>query len=275
VRGDPGFGGQIDRLSSEIGIVGKDAWCYTPEGYLYFMSQDGVYQMAPGCGSTPRSISREILPEELLAIPSTSTVCMAYDVRLRLIHLVITPASAGSPTHYLLDVKTTQNDSGGSASFWPITVNSSYDAFSMVARRDKISSNSVVYWGCRDGYIRNFQASLAQDDGTNYTSYIQIGPLKLSGDDYHDGILHELVCSLAYNSGAVSWQVKVGLSAEEAANATSRKAGVFSNAGFNPTVRPRLSGGAAFIRLGNQDNNSEWALESLSVLIERGGRRRM
>ncbi|MBK7363158.1 MAG: hypothetical protein IPJ01_12785 [Micavibrio sp.] len=77
LRGDPAYGGQIDNLSHNIGIVDKFAWTYVPNvsadnsGTLIFLSLDGVYMLGAGCGaSEPISISREKMPEELLHVDS-------------------------------------------------------------------------------------------------------------------------------------------------------------------------------------------------------------
>lgn len=92
MRSDPKIGGRITELSKEIGAVDCLAWCYTAEGYLFWLSLDGLYVMAPGCGGTPQSVSREKLPENLLNIDrSQYTVTMRYDVRDRGLHLFVTP----------------------------------------------------------------------------------------------------------------------------------------------------------------------------------------
>ena len=276
LRGDPGYGGEMDRLSPEIGIIGKDAWCYTPEGYLYFMSQDGLYMMPLGCGATPISVSRERLPQEFLAIASTVTVVMEYDVLHRMIYISLTPASAGSPTHWALDVKMLSNrDSGASASFWPMTVHSNYDPFSMVSRRNTISAYSTTYWGCRDGYIRRFQSDLAQDDSTAFTAYVWLGPLKVAGNDWDEGMLYEIVCTLAASSGDVSWAVKTGKDAQECNSASDMYTGTFDVAGLNYAEQPMVRGGAVMVKLSNGEANTRWALELLAATIGPVGKRRV
>jgi len=68
LRGDPGFGGTVDNISRHIGCLGPSAWCVTPEGLIVFMSQDGLYVLPAGCQASehPTSLSREMLPEELV-----------------------------------------------------------------------------------------------------------------------------------------------------------------------------------------------------------------
>lgn len=275
LRGDPGYGGRLDRLSPEIGVIGPNAYCYTPEGICYFMSQDGIYQMNAPCGSVPRSISRELLPESLLNISSTDTVSMAYSVRYRGIYVFVSPSTAASPTHYFIDVKMLGNgDSGASAAFFPMTVPSNCDAFTLHAKRDMRSDYDTVMIGCRDGYIRRFDRSVKQDDGTNFSWYFDLGPINLS-DGYYQGLVGELVATLGSGSGPVNWALRVGDSAEQAFNATATASGTFTVAGMNPTERPRLSGGACVLRLSNKDANTYAAFESLVFTRDRGGKLRL
>lgn len=277
LRGDPSFGGRLDRLSPEIGVVGPNAYCYTPEGVLYFMSRDGLYAMPPGCGATPQSVSREKLPEELLNIASTATVSMAYSLKERAIYLSISSSSAGSSTHYWLDVKQTDNsDSGFGAAFFPMTYQTAHDPFTLHAIRDRTSAYSTVMLGCRDGYLRVFKNDLEQDDGSNaITSFVEFGPIDLAGDGFSDGMLHEIHVTLAANSGSVACAARTADSAEQAFNATALFTHTFSTAGRNATTRPRLSGTAAVIRLTNGASNDEWALEALTLVTEKGGRLRL
>ena len=69
MRGDPGFGGTVDNLSHHIGCLGPNAACITPNGSIYWMSQDGLYKMPGGCNASTEgitSVSRELIPEELV-----------------------------------------------------------------------------------------------------------------------------------------------------------------------------------------------------------------
>ena len=278
LRGDPGSGGTLDRLSDVIGVVGPNAWCYTPEEFLYFMSQDGVYQMAPGCGSVPRSVSREVLPQEFLLVATREgIVSMAYNVQLRMILVAVSfeDSSAYDEVHYWLDVKHTQNqDTGASAAFWPITCNSDIDPFCLITRKtlDGYAYQNILI-GSRDGYLRHDIPDVAYDGANTFATKIWLGPYLV--DDISDSMIHELICSLAADSGPVVWEVKVGKSAEQCLDATPIAAGTFWNAGFNPSARPRIRGGAIMVKLSGRYLGQRWALESLTAMIERLGRRRM
>jgi hypothetical protein len=69
MRGDPGFGGTVDNISRHVGCLGQNAWCITPEGFIVWLSGDGLYMMPGGCSATTdgvKSLSREKMPEELV-----------------------------------------------------------------------------------------------------------------------------------------------------------------------------------------------------------------
>src|SRR5688572_12353546 len=93
MRGDPAFGGQIQPLSKEIGVLGRFAWCHAPARLdaagprlFIYLSQDGLYVVPAGCDNdlTPQSMSREKLPEELVNLsPDTYDVSLAYSVKDR------------------------------------------------------------------------------------------------------------------------------------------------------------------------------------------------
>lgn len=84
-RGNPTSGGILERLCYGIGITNAGAWCKTaPDDWTYFMSTDGLYRMAPGCGTTPVSVSREKIPDDLKSVDGvTVKAYLTYDVTYR------------------------------------------------------------------------------------------------------------------------------------------------------------------------------------------------
>lgn len=268
IRGDPAFGGQADIISQEIGIVDRGAWCTTPDGVMVFLSQDGLYAMPKGCaaGNAPESLSREQCPLELLNVDkSTTTVSMAYDVYARGIHIFLTPASAGTPTHWWFDWET--------KGFWKVTVHSNYDPFCAHSRKNAVSDHSTVMLGCRDGYIRRFQTNLAADDSTNFTSYVFFGPFGESAG-MHDTSLDEMAVTLAQDSGDVDWEIRTADCAEDAFEATAQESGEFTIAGRNNNVNPRVRGAASYIKLSNGESGVAWGFEGGVAKFNKRGKTR-
>jgi hypothetical protein len=281
LRGDPLAGGSLDDLSFHTGCVSSGAWCYDPEGYLFILGSDGLYVMPPGCGSTPSAVSRELLPEELMGInPTNYEVCMAYDLRFRGIHLSVSYRSSGTSVHYFIDTKTTrggQNGGSATAAFWPMSYDATHEPFSMFSRltwQPTSTNESPVLWGCRDGYTRRWNRSLAQDDGAiPITSYCDYGPIMLAAPGY-EGILRDFDCIPAANSGDVDVGLRVAKTAEAAFNASAFSTHEFNSPGLNPKARPMARGGAAILRATNGEANTSWSVEDMRIRRDYAGPQR-
>ena len=252
MTGDPALGGTARKLDSEIGILDKNSWCMTAGGYLFFMSHDGVYVMPPGCGTSPTSVSRELLPDELMNIdPASKVVTMVYDLRFRGVHLFI---FGGSNTdHWFIDIKTRLEGDQITAAFWPVSYQVAHGASACHARRNNISGQSNVIFGGNDGYLRHLQTTLDQDDGSTISSHIVFGPFAL-GDSkgVTEGKLTSLCAALARGSGDVTWSVHVGQTAEDAVNAAARESGTwtgYSDAGLQYKAHPRARGAFATVKI--------------------------
>jgi len=274
IRGDPAAGGTMDRLSSRVGVVDRHAWTHAPglEGsqeILVFLSHDGLWAMASTCGSPPISLSRERLPEELLAVDWTaSTVTLEYCDRYRGISIAVVADDESTGTYYWFDWET--------KSFWPESYTTEHEPTVRYRRRDHVSDHSRVLWGGRDGYLRRHQADTEDDDGTNFTSYVEIGPLRLGRHDMETGSLAELQATVAAGSGDVGWELRGGLSSEDAFDQTAgahKRSGTWTVAGLNPANHPRLRAAAAVLRL-TGTAGQKWALEALSASVRTTGRRR-
>lgn len=282
MAGDPGNNGTLRRLSSKVGILDKNAWAYDPEGFLYFMTSDGLYMMPPGCGSTPSSVSREKLPTALLNIDRTLyTVTLAWDLTGRGLHIFVTLNAGGATTHYWVDTKTTTGGdvaNAGTAGFWPQSYQSSHAPLCAWGRRNWTPTSnglSTLLLGGSDGYVRQFDSNQNQDDGSNdIDAYVDYGPFALGGPG-GEGNLAELAASIAAFSGNVNLKVRVGQSPEEAFNASTLTNNIFplTASGLNYTHRPRARGNACVIRAENI-SSSDIALESLVIRVEPAGRRR-
>lgn len=281
LRGDPEAGGRITKLSDEVGIIDRAAWCYDSEGYLYFLSQDGLYMMGPGCGEVPTSVSREKLPAELLRIDTSSyTVTLAYDFLARGVHLFVSKNTAAATSHFFIDVKQAgagDRQSPSTASFWPVSLgNTDHEPFAIFSRRDytpAASALSPTILGCRDGYLRQFDNSELEDDGTAITWSFDVGPIPLGGTG-HEGILDCLDVSVAAGSGNIQAAVRSGQSAEAAFNASAFETFDLNSTGLNLTHRPRMRGQSAFVRFSGNEEGTTAAIEDVAIRRTQAGVRR-
>jgi hypothetical protein len=281
MRGDPAWGGQITNLSMTIGVISQGAWCKTPRGNLFFMSPDGVYFMEAGCGRTPTSVSRELMPQELTGIDTTvHTVHMEYDLNHRGIHIFISDiANNLVATHWWMDIKHTMIGDHLEAlgSFFKVTNHNDLDVFMTANYRNE------ALLGGRDGYIRHHDDTAGADETgaggvSDFDSYVMIGPLRV-GRGGGEGVVSEIVGEPSTNgaetdSGDIDWELYVGTSPEVAAASSVRETGQWNTAGFRNYSHPRARGNACFIKIKNGENTPtvRWALEYLKVKMTDGGK---
>lgn len=266
LRGDPAFGGSLDALSRTVGIAGQNAWCFGPGGELIFLSLDGVYILPAGGNSEPISVSREALPQELLNFnPDTTTVLMEYDVNGRGVHIYLTQDSSDTRTHWWMDWET--------KTFWPVTITTNYEPTAICSLQATAIEDMGVILGGRDGYLRRLSDLAETDDGTAYTTYVDVGPIPLAPDGIV-GTLMELDAVIAENSADVTWEVYPGKTFEEVAGASSTNFTGTWVAGINATVRPGGRGQAYKIRI-TGSSGRRWSFEQIVTKVREAGRRRI
>lgn len=270
LKGDPATG-SISSVSDVVGPLSRWAWAKSPEGLLAFLSKDGVYIWPIGSSSHPTRFSEEKVPEELREIdPDTTTISMAYDVIHRGFHLYLTPASSAG-THWWLDVE--------SKAIWPMLLQTTHqpDAVAVHYTEDSLP---LVILGSRDGYLRNYDGDVTDDDGSNIQNHVILGPFRMAGNDVLDAMLTELRGSV---SGTVTWRVIAGKDAETVAdNAVAamesivagnqpnnvRASGTLSG-GSNTNNRPRVRGPWCSILL---SSTGQWAYEAVVVTTMKLGK---
>jgi len=270
LRGDPASDGIIDNVSKAVGIVGKSAWCYGPDNStVFFLSQDGLYTLAPGAQTFPKSLSRESLPEELVNLDTKPVVPhMSYDVIGRGIHIMLPSKSTSGTatakdTHWWFDLET--------QSFWPSThLVSSAPMCSIEFDSDTTSLASALF-GSRDGYVRMYDKTYVTDAGTEIPSYVYYSPYRTTADPVGDGLVLALYGRLADESGAVTWSLHVGQTAEAAAKATAFASGTWT-AGLNYAERPRARGPYFVLKITGNSDDEPWAIEEVNAVTKPAGR---
>lgn len=267
-RGSPAFG-TFDNKSREIGIYGATAAAWTPDGYLAFLTDgDGLYLMAPGAEQFPQSRSRESIPTELLRLPRGSQqALLAYDVAGRGLHIFLTSAGGTTGQHYWYDWE--------AQSFWSQSLQTGHEP-TAVAYYDAVRPNDRgTILGCRDGYIRAFDPYKSTDDGSEFSSHVVLGPIRLGGNAYMDGMLMKLQAVLGEDSGPIRWEVYGGNGAEEAYKADAAASGVWSRPGLNPMAHPRVRANTVFVKLMGVSRSGRWTLEQLTLTRRPAGRLRL
>lgn len=267
VGDNPVTGAYFLPISGRLGSLDSMSWCFGEGRSLFIMTREGVAALDPGNPrAEPKLISQEKMPREMLAIaPSTYEVTLAWDSRSQLIHIFIskTVASAGVD-HWALSLRT-----GG---FFRMRYATDHEPLSAFAYPTTSSTSTNILLGCRDGYIRRFSNSSATDDGTNFDSYVMMGPLRPSGTEHVDSRILELVGIMATGSGTVDCDILPAATAELSTAASSLWNAELS-AGRSPVHRPRVRCGNAIIKVTGTPG-SAWSKEKLGVVVGSGGRQR-
>jgi hypothetical protein len=284
LKGDP-KDGSLANLSSAIGIVDKHAFCTTPDGWFVFLSADGLYAIPAGCGNPiPQSISRDKLPLEMLNIDRRGIVggtvaSLAYDIYNRGVHIFLTSRDTGDDdpgdTHWFMDWET--------KSLWEVqfggAVGGIFNPWSALAQRSRPSDRSVVLLGCKDGYVRYFDADYDVDDedetsAKRFRSSCVFGPF---GDAslLNDSRWDELEVVLSADSASVDVEIFAGETAEEAAEAVLTGSPSYTRrigTGRSPRMHPRVRGASLYLKL---TADRRWAFEAASAVLAKAGRTRV
>jgi len=267
MRGDPGYGGSLDNVSKNVGVVGKAAWCVGPNGEFIFLSRHGIYVLPSIQGGTMAiPFSDKILPAEFKNVNASRVVpSMQYDSEHDGIHVFLTSASDEPGTHWFID--------WGTKTFWPIAYAEGCEpTCTHIAATTGHFGNGVILGG-KDGYLRRFDDLTTTDDGTSFVSYVLIGPIPLAPDGFIGKVMR-MDAIIAENSGDVSWALRAGDTFEAAITSSDDLDTGTWIAGLNATVWPACAGQACVLvvtgALGEQ-----WAMEQILVAVSPMGPRRL
>jgi hypothetical protein len=289
--GDRGNGnGQYYTTSVRIGCLDAMSWCYGPNNVVYFLSKEGLASMSPSNPrGEPQLLSRDKLPDDLLQVdPTQYEVVMAWDARLGGVRIALTRTSGGGSTgQWFYDP-----ENGG---YWPLEYDSACDPFCVCYYPELSTTNSSLLWGTRNGYVRYDTPEAEDDDGTDFESYVYLGPVKL-GDGLTNGLVNRLGAALdktevnlmteadvllttendvqltteATTSGAANYALYVGSSAQEAYQSSAAFSAALSG-GRNRNHLPRRRGVVGYLKMYGTAG-TRWALESLTMEVVSGGR---
>jgi hypothetical protein len=257
IQGDPAAGGSANQVTSAVGIAWGQAWCQDPTGRVYFFSnRTGVFSMVPG--EQPQRLSAPI--DNLLYGIDTGSygVRLLWNDRFQGLHVFVTPlAEPGATTHYFWEQRT--------GAWWQDTLaNHDHDPLCCCVLDGNLPTDRVALLGCWDGYVRAFDPTATDDDGTAIASEVWIGPL-LSAD-LDDILVREIQGVLGETSGQVTWEVYSGATAEAARGATAFASGTWA-AGRNLTDIVRSGNHAHYVRV---SSTVPWAMEAIRTVL--GGR---
>ena len=266
LSGDPNYGGQIDVIPTTSGVVDKQAWCYAPNGDLYYFAEDGLYRMPPH--GTPDNVSKSMLPRELSNINTeVYEVTLAWNREQYGVMIFITSRGDGASLHYFFDVL--------NEGFVPDMYPNDHGPMAVLEYGADLSVYRKLLLGGRDGYIRAFGDAVPSDDGTAINSYVIFAPQRIAKSDTHEGIIQALWAALAYQTGYVDYEIRVADISEYAWQTVARETGRWREGGLKQPMRTRIRGGSMAIRLGSDTADSTWGVEKVFALAKTAGIVRM
>lgn len=261
MRGDPAAGGNIDLVTSSIGMAWGQAWCMDPFGTIYFLSnKTGIFTLVPAPGQKPVRISGPI--DRLIKEINTGThgVRMFWDDNQQGVHVFVTPlAEPGLSEHYFYE---------RTAGAWWVDSfgDPNLDPLCGCVLDGNLPRDRVLLLGSWDGYVRAVDQDSGTDDGTAIASEVWIGPLLTK---YLDAVtLTELQAVLATDSGVVTWSIHAGRTAEAASESSAVRTGTFTGGGRTNNQRINRTAHAIYIKL---TATTPWALETIRVQLETRG----
>ena len=159
-------------------------------------------------------------------------------------------------------------------SFWPLSLGDDHEPTAILDYTSLAATDSGVVLGCRDGFLRRFDPSYSTDDGSIIKSHVVYGPIKLSGNDYEEGLFTELVGALGENSGFVQWDVRVGTTAEASVKTPTVFAFGEWASGLNHKAHVRARGNSCTIKV-RHDRGSKWSIERMTGVRRPAGKQRL
>ncbi len=257
LKGDPTYGGMIDNISRNIGILSANAWCRGMYGEIYFLSKYGLYQM--NIGSAPVPLSPNKLPQELLNINTNDNhISLGYSREENGVYIFVKSLIGERIYQYFFDID--------NQSFWK-------DKYPIYQEPYVVCDvNDGLLIGSFDGYIRIHDKDTQNDDGINFDSYVYFGVLNMSSGMY-DGFISEITANVGMNSGEIDLYVLVADTPDFIRTAPETYVCSLCQ-GLNYNNFINLRGAVAAVKL-QCTNGERWAFENISLSIKDGGRKRL
>lgn len=275
MEGDPGYGGKVQNLSYQTGILGPRAYCFDENGNLYFVGSNGLYRIVRGTMEI-QLVSGRRLPTYLDRVDvSTTLVQCVYDSFKGYVHILLTPTDGTTVgTHVVYDVRT----DGFFLDQYPLQ-HGPWSCTQIVGSDD--DDRRFVY-GCNDGYIRRPRTGVFSDDGTSISTRVRFGPI-LADSQNLESLATEFQIFGRTSNAQLSWYWLRGESAADVAllsasvGDAAASGAVFASgtSGFNRPIRIRVRGGAHALIFGHNTASDSWAMEGLRVYLAPAGRRRL
>lgn len=264
LHGDPVAGGRMECVTRDVGMLSKQAWAKAGDT-VFFMSRYGLYSIGID-GSGLKKMSEDRIPVELNDLDlddDVDEVLVGYNHGEGGVYIFVN----GADYHWYYDLI-----QGG---FWPFTWPATYDPDYVLT----VNGEMVIKHGTSFKMI-----SGTQDGSTAIDSHVVIGPIR-PGGPARMGMVSSIRGLLGESSGAVTWRLVAGDTAQEAADNAKAAIALYQaddsgwanyvsasgswSAGRNGIAYPRTRGIWVAIWL---QSEATWAYEGIIVDIQEFGR---
>jgi hypothetical protein len=281
LSGDAAFGGELNILDENSGILGDRAWCWDGDKRLYLLCTSGLLRIPVGFQSI-ENLTAALWPnwvKDLAFDSSLHRIVLAFNPEDHGIHIFKTVLATGVSATWWYDLRT--------EGLFPDSIPDTMGVYCAQYYQTASPSYRKLLFGCADGYIRFMDPSTHNDDSTAIDSYVGFAPLRLSTHPRKDGKLTnvDIVTGGGGSGGTetdssdVYCQIHVARTAAEIkekldAGTTPKMTKTFSAPGHNKgnldrrSVRGQWSG----IKLGNSTAAQSWSMERLIIDTKEVGR---
>ena len=290
-QGDPAAGGSIVNVSQNMGLSGKNAWAIDTAGTLWFAGTGGLYQVRPAWEfyRPPEPVSLQNVNQSFAGIdPGNSYVALVYDPDLHYLHNFVTSVTGTAGAHLTMDFRSVDQQSP--PGFWPVQFPSTMGPTCACIFFGTGSPNTrQVLIGGWDGYIRAWNDTALDDDGTAISASVTLGPWNLAGGIDAATIIGVTVDmgESPISFGSTSWNVNAILAAGPDAYSVTEALPNNQNAHPQPSIlsltldrrqktfRQRLRGGWFSLALQNLTDDLFFSFESATIEFIPSGRNRV
>jgi len=277
LRSDPLQGGVNTNLSKTTGIFSPTSYCWDDQNNLYFLGTDGIYKLTANgiiSGAPPENMTKARLPKLVTSLAlnrKTDRVTMAFDKQRYGIEISITQLDGTWGVCFWYDIRT----EGIFPDVFPTgTVTPSclyyYDATTASERKLLI--------GGYDGYLREFDETVKNDDGTAIESYFAIGAFVSDIETRSKGTINEVTVTPGKDTDGIVVDLHRAETADDLINnieALSTPAATKTFTGDQPgTIRDKVSGRAIAIMIENSTLDESFSIDSIDIALKTSGKQR-
>lgn len=267
LTGDPQDGGNIHKVTDQLGGVFGDSWCVDASGRVFMFGNKppGLYLLQPEGEPVPLT-ARSLEQSEFAAIDfSTHRIMLAWNPIDRGVHIFqVAWGTSAIVSHWFYEEAT--HRLVRSPPVWQDRINDATKQPTAVTYLGGDDTRGLLL-GCADGFVRSWDSAAVTDDGTPIKSRVMFAPVSpmQQGSDFR---LKETTVVLAADQGGARVEI---FASETADDPGPPVAGRDIGPGLNEGFRARAKGAHLHVRI-TSDDASRWAMEDASVVVVPAGR---